>query len=67
MIAEISLALSLQGDIKKEIASEMRRDINKMCESKFSIEEAIEAEKKMDAEYEMLFRLLLEEVQKKQN
>jgi hypothetical protein len=67
MIAEISLALSLQGDIKKEIASEMRRDINKMCESKFSIEEAIEAQKKMDAEYEMLFRLLLEEVQKKQN
>lgn len=64
MFAELTLALSLQSDLKKDLAADTRREASKICESKFEIKEALEVEKDKEIEYERLFRLLLEEVQR---
>lgn len=58
MFMELALSLSLKEDLAKSINTEIRRELPKVCESKF------EAPEKFDQEYEMMFRLLLEEVQR---
>lgn len=58
MFMELALALAPKEDFTKSIKQEIKREASKVCESKFEVAE------KSDAEYEMMFRLLLEEVQK---
>lgn len=62
MFVEMTLILGLQGDIKKSMAADFKKEVPKVCKSKFELLE--EADSRREAERERLFRLLLEEVQK---
>lgn len=58
MIAELTLVVGLQADIK----SDAKQDLQRACRSRFKLEE--EQEREREERYERLFRLLLREVQK---
>lgn len=57
MFMEIALAMGI--DLEKDVRSEMRKEIARVCKSRFEIPGGVESED------EMIFRIIIEKIQKR--
>lgn len=59
MFAELTLALGIRADLAKSVGSETKKEIARVCRGKFDRPGGVESED------EMIFRLIIEEIQKR--